>query len=115
MNEAFGKDGQQLIGAGLGNDPALVKEISTVNKEYLDIIGSVDALQAQLDDVMAEVAKFDAERDVVDKDLKSLEEKAEEINQKAVGGEADEINKQLEEVKVGILVNTTGHLFGTSH
>jgi DNA repair ATPase RecN len=100
LHDAFNKDGQQLIGAGLGSDPALMKEISTVNKEYHDVTGSVDTLQAQLDDVVAEVAKFEAEHDVIDKDLKSLEEKAEGINAKAVGGEPDEINKQLEEVKV---------------
>ncbi len=77
-----------------------MKEISTVGTEYHDVTGSVDALQAQLDDVMAEVAKFDAEHDVIDKDLKSLEDKAEEINTKPIGSEPDEINKQLEEVKV---------------
>lgn len=100
MFDTFSKDGQQLIGSGLGSDPALMKEIATISKEKCDITESVDELQLQLDDVMAEVAKFEAEHDVIDKDLKSLEEKAEEINGKPVGGEPDEINKQLEEVKV---------------
>ena len=100
LHDNFNNDGQQLIGAGLGSDPSLIKEISTFGTEYHDVTGSVDALQAQLDDVMAEVAKFEAEHETIDKDLKVLEEKAEEINTKAVGSEPDEINKQLEEVKV---------------
>jgi DNA repair ATPase RecN len=100
LHDSFNNDGQQLIGAGLGSDPALIKEISTVGTEYHDATGSVDALQAQLDDVMAEVAKFETEHDKIDKDLKVLEERTEEINAKAVGSEPEEINKQLEEVKV---------------
>ena len=100
LHDSFNNDGQQLIGAGFGSDPALIKEISTVGTEYHDATGSVDALQAQLDDVMAEVAKFETEHDKIDKDLKVLEERTEEINAKAVGSEPEEINKQLEEVKV---------------
>ena len=98
--ETFSKDGQQLIGAGLGSDPALIKEISTISKEYHDVTDSVDGLQAQLNEVIAEVAKFEEMHDVIDKELKSLEDKAEEINSKPVGGEPDDINAQLEEVKV---------------
>lgn len=100
MFDAFSNDGQKLIAAGLGSHPALIKEISNVSKEYHDVAESVGGLQAQLNDVMKEVTKFEGKHDAIDKDLKVLEEKSEEIKKKPVGGEPGEINQQLEEVKV---------------
>lgn len=98
--DAFNNDGQQLIGAGLGSDPAMIKEISTVNKEYHDAVDSVDGLQLRLQDVTKEVQKFDDQHKETDKELSSIEERVEEMNKKPVGTEQEEINNQLEEIKV---------------
>ena len=90
-----------MIGAGFGSDPAMIREISTVNKEYHDVVDSVDALQSQLQDVLKAVEKFDDQNKETDKELTSIEERVEEMNKKPVAGEPEEINNQLEEVKVG--------------
>ena len=101
MFDAFNKEGQQLIGAGFGSDPAMIREISTVNKEYHDVVDSVHALQSQLQDVLKVVEKFDDQNKETDKELTSIEERVEEMNKKPVAGEPEEINNQLEEIKVG--------------
>lgn len=103
LMNTFNECGQRLISVGFSNDPSLVKEISANGQKYHDATSSVDGLQEQVDYVMTELGKFEEERDAVDKDLTSLEEKTCEMNDKPVGGDPDEINNEIEEIKVKLL------------
>ena len=95
------KRAQDLISAGLGSDPAMVKQMTDTTKDWNDIndavanhIKELEAAQAQLENIQEAV-------DDADKAITAEEEKIAELP--PVGSDVDTINQQMEDLKVGCI------------
>ena len=96
--EDVNKQAQDLIGAGLGSDPAMLKRMTDTTKEWNDVNDAVTNQIKELEAVQAQLENIQEALDDADKAITAAEEKVAALP--PVGTDVDTINQQMEDLKV---------------
>lgn len=89
---------QDLISAGLGSDPLMVKQMTETTKDWNDVNDAVANQIKELEAVEAQLENFKEALDDADKAITAAEEKVATLP--PVGTDVNTINQQMEDLKV---------------
>ena len=96
--ESVSKQAQGLFNAGLGQDSAIVQQMSDTDKNWNDVNDAVANQEAEIEKALQQVEEVQNALDKADQDMSSTEEKIKDLA--PIGDDVDTINRQLVDIKV---------------